>query len=242
MRLRKLNDEGLTRFEAWLAEGAPGEVPIDLVRGQTTSSALQQEITVSQKVFQDRYEFGKYLVETLAPLDAVSLSNDRLLWATLALIWFDQLCPPFSVGGRRLEKSYRYIPSSDYRSYYRHLVRSPWKLVADHGENARLFLLPTVDGPSPLRRHGEILEQLGGRQSVLRSQAVISEANRLYASPVTGRPRKGVAGRGAGTVNRLGLVLRQLALTFDVEALEDGNLLKILPVEFDRWKDVPTTA
>jgi len=47
-------------------------------------------------------------------------------------------------------------------------------------------LLPPQDQSYSLRRHGEILEQLGGRQSVLRSRPLIAEAYRLYASRLTG--------------------------------------------------------
>ena len=171
----------------------------------------------------------------LAALDAARISNDRHLWSGLTLVWFDQLCPPLSTG-RKVRQTYRYILSSDYRHYYRHLVRSPWQLVRDHGENAKLLLLPSVDNPYPLRVHGDVLEQLGGRQSVLRSQPLISEANRLYADPRTGRPRKGVAGSIGGSVRRLALVLRQFDLTFDIEKMPEGRLSAILPKEFDRWK------
>ncbi len=236
MRLRELNQEGVDRFEAWLADGALGETPLYLTTDSTTSTPVTELIDLSPQIFADRYHFGKYLVDILAPLDSLQLSTDRRLWTTLALIWLDQLCPRLTNGTRKLDQSYRYVLSADYRHYYRHLVRSPWQLVKDHGENAKFLLLPTADSPHPLRRHGEILEQLGGRQSVLRSQSVVAEASRLYSNPKTGRPRKGVAGNGRGSVRRLALVLRQLDLTFDVEAMDDGKLLSILPTEFDRWK------
>jgi hypothetical protein len=106
--------------------------------------------------------------------------------------------------------------------------------------NAKLLLLQSADNPYPLRVHGDILEQLGGRQSVLRSQSLISEANQLYADPKTGRPRRGVAGNIGGSVRRLALVLRQFDLTFDVEKMPVGRLSEILPREFDRWKVAAT--
>ncbi|GGJ52778.1 hypothetical protein CDQ92_15175 [Sphingopyxis bauzanensis] len=170
----------------------------------------------------DRQELGAYLVQLLEPLGPVKLSADRSLWTWLALYWFDPICPPLA-GGRKPDKSYRYVLSTDYRHYYRHLVRSPWQLVRDHGDNAKFLLLPPQDQPYPLRRHGEILEQLGGRQSALRSQPLIAEANRLYASRLTGRPRKGVSDNGRGSVRRLALVLRQIDLTFDVERMGMDN-------------------
>lgn len=235
-RLRRLNEAGIDAFEEWLLGGAEGDAPRELLTSGKTSDSLEPQINVKQGPFRERQELGAYLVQLLEPLDPVKLSADRGLWTWLALYWFDLICPPLA-GGRKPDKSYRYVLSTDYRHYYRHLVRSPWQLVRDHGDNAKLLLLPPQDQPYPLRRHGEILEQLGGRQSVLRSQPLIAEANRLYASRLTGRPRKGVSGNGRGSVRRLALVLRQFDLTFDVERMGDGQLIAILPGEFDRWQE-----
>lgn len=243
MRLRKLNTEGLNRFEEWLADGAPGETPLALAKESTTSVPIPYEINLSLDKFSDRFVFGKYLVDALAPLDSLQLSSDRALWTTLALIWFDQICPNFANGGRRLVRDYHYILSTNYRHYYRHLVRSPWQLVRDNGEAAKFLLLPRIDNPYPLMRHGELIEQISGRQSVLRNRSIISAASQLYSDPKSGRPFRGVAGRGRGSVNRFGMVLKQLDLTFDIEGMKNGKLLGILPTEFDRWKgEIKSTA
>jgi hypothetical protein len=236
--LRKLNEDGLAAFEEWLAAGGEGKPPMELLTGQTTSSPVPG-VSYSKPAVSDRYVFGQYLVELLSPLNAAELSADRLLWSSLALLWFDYLSPPFS-NGRKLEKMYRYVLSTDYRHYYRHLVRSPWQLVRDHGLNARLLLLPSTERPHPLRIHGEVLEQLGGRQSVLRSKSIIAEANLLFADPATGRPKPRVASKNiGGTVRRLGMVLRQFDLTFDVEDMPAHGLVDLLPQEFSRWKEAP---
>lgn len=233
--LRKLNDEGLAEFEMWIAAGGAGRPPLELLTSQVTSVPVPG-ITADMPVVTDRYAFGQYLVQFLEPLNPADLSADRHLWSSLALLWFDHLCPPLG-SGRKIEKLYRYVLSTDYRHYYRHLVRSPWQLVRDHGPNARLLLLSTADRPHPLRIHGEILEQLGGRQGVLRSKSIIAEANLLFADPVTGRPKPRVASKNVGgTVRRLGMVLRQLDLTFDVDDMPDHGLIDLLPREFDRWK------
>jgi hypothetical protein len=231
---RKLNDEGLDEFESWLAAGASGPAPLELIQSPSTSMPVPG-LTVGQPKLADRYALGLWLNEVLAGISSVEVSSDRHLWTSLALLLFDQVCPPLA-GGRRVGKMYRYVLSTDYRHYYRHLIRTPWQLVRDHGENARLLLLPTSDQPYPLRIHGDVLEQLAGRASVLRSKSLIAEANRLYGDPKTGRPRPRVAlkNRG-GTVRRLGAVLRQFDLTYDVEDLDSGVLISLLPREFDNW-------
>ena len=114
---------------------------------------------------------------------------------------------------------YRYILSSDYRYYYRHLVRSPWQLVRQHGKFAQLLLIAPQKQDFPLSVHGEILEQFGGRQQVLSSRPIVEAAFKMYFDTSTNRPRRGVAGSGRGSARRFGLVLRQLDLTYDSEAI-----------------------
>jgi hypothetical protein len=233
---RKLNEEGMRRFAEWLTNNAEENAPLHLLTDPETSDPMDKTLYPAVRAFSDRYEFGQYLIELLAPFDPATISNDRGLWTALAITWFDQLCPPSANGKRKVEKDYRYILSADYRHYYRHLVRSPWQLVRDHGEHARFLLLAPTSSEHPLRRHGEVLEQLGGRQFVLGSRPVIAEASRLYSDPLTGRPLRGVSGSGKGSVRRLALVLQQFDLTFDPESMIPGQLIKLLPKEFSRWK------
>ena len=238
-RIRRLNDEGVARFRDWLIDGAPGDVPLALLENPETSEPLPNAILAGTGIFANRYLFGVYLNTLLAGLEAHVIASDRNFWTSLALLWFDQLCPPNANGMRQVDKEYRYILSSDYRHYYRHLVRSPWSLVRLHRENARLLLISPKEQKHPLSVHGEILEQIGGRQQVLGSRLIIEAASRLYFDATAGRPRTGVAGSLGGSVRRFGLVLRQLDLTYDPECMPDAGLLSVLPGEFDRWKKKP---
>ena len=172
----------------------------------------------------------------LGQLDPAKISTDRGLWTWLALYLFDQLCPSGSDGKRKLDKHYRYLLSSDYRHYYRHLVRTPWQLCRDHGPNSRFLLLATNDGADPLRRHGDILEQLGGTQSIIRSRPIIVGGLSSISDPLSGRPKKGAAGKGGGSIRRFARVLRQLDLTFDPELMPPADLVPYYLVEFDGWK------
>jgi hypothetical protein len=234
--LRRFNETGILQFAEYLNQGAIGAPPLQLLSHPDTSEPLAVPIKMVQRNYPNRYEFGRDLAMRLGSLDSATISNDRGLWTWLALYMFEQLCPPGKEGKRKLDKQYRYILSSDYRHYYRHLVRTPWQLSRDHGPNSRFLLLATNDGPDPLRRHGDILEQLGGTQSIIRSRPIIAEACRLYSDPISGRPRRGVAGKGGGSVRRFARVLRQLDLTFDPEFMPPGGLSSVLPVEFDGWK------
>jgi hypothetical protein len=234
--LRRLNETGIAQFAEYLNEGAIGAQPLHLLSHPDTSEPLSVSVKLLQRKYSNRYEFGRDLTMQLGSLDPATISNDRGLWTWLALHLFDQLCPLGPDGKRKLDKHYRYVLSSDYRHYYRHLVRTPWQLNRDHGPNSRFLLLATNEGADPLRRHGDILEQLGGTQSIIRSRPIITEASRLYSDPLSGRPRKGAAGKGGGSIRRFARVLRQLDLTFDPEFMPPGSLSAILPVEFDGWK------
>ena len=235
--LRKLNEKGLSAFAQWIETGAEGPVPIALLSDPETSDRLPSAIYPTRAHFADRLELGYYLVDLLTDTDTRQFSRDIGFWSALALNWFDLLCPANGDGKREPDRLYRYILSANFQTYYRHLVRSPWQLVRDHGDNARFMLVRPRIVEHPLSVHGEILEQFGGRQRVLGSKPIIRAANLLYTDPETGRPRKGVAGSGPGASLRFGKVLRQLDLTYDPELMTPDQLIEILPPEFKKWKD-----
>ena len=232
---RILNDAGLEEFRAYIASGASGDIPTALLRNRETSSTSPATILIKRNSFGNRFELGQYLVQVLSSLDQARLANDRHIWSSLALQWFDLLCPVKGNGKRDVKEEYRYILSRDYRHFYRHLVRSPWQLVRDHGEHSRFLLISPRHSDHPLSVHGEILEQIGSRQQVLSSRSVIAAANSLYFDFDKSRPKTGAAGSGRGSARRLGLVLRQLDLTFDAEGMPETALFDVLPEEFERW-------
>ncbi len=235
-RLRRLNEEGMRRFTQFVSEGASAPAPLQLLTDPATSEPLKTVIYLGSASFANRYDFGIYLRTLLKDLDSTAIANDRGFWSALGLYWFDRLCPPNASGDRKVEKEYRYILSNDYRHYYRHLVRTPWKLVQDHRENSRFLLISPREQTNPLGIHGEILEQFGGRQQVLASKPIVAAASKMFLDPKTGKPRTGVAGSGRGSARRFGMVLRQYELTYDPESMIDGALVEVLPAEFDRWK------
>lgn len=241
-KLRKLNDEGMHRFGEYIAAGASGPAPLELLSDPQTSEPLSKEVIPGSGLFVNRYEFGIYLNTLLRDLDPAVIANDAGLWSALALFWFDRLCPTTAGGNRTTREQYRYILSTDYRHYYRHLVRSPWQLVRDHRINSQFLLIAPREQQDPLSVHGEILEQFGGRQQVLASKSIIQAANRMYFDQQKQRPRTGVAGSGRGSARRFGMVLRQLDLTYDPACMADISLIAVLPDEFEKWRSLAGIA
>jgi hypothetical protein len=234
--LRRLNSEGMRIFNEYILSGAQGDAPRALLESSATSEALSSSVSITDKPFKDRYEFGLYLHSLLSGFDTATITGDRNFWTSLALVWFDRVCPKDSMGNREVGEPYRYILSDNYRNYYRHLIRSPWYLIQQHGSNARFLLIAPKQSEYPLSVNGEIIEQFGGRQQVLASKPIIAAANMMYLDPASGRPRRGVAGSGRGSARRFGVVLRQLELTYDAGAMTEAGLIDILPTEFDTWK------
>lgn len=235
-KFRKLNEAGIAAFRDYVRDGAEAPSPVHLLEDPRTSAPFPINIQHNIVQFDDRYKFGVYLNTLLKEADPAAISGDVGLWSALALQWFDLLCPTDSSGNRSPKQDYLYVLSSDYRHYYRHLVRSPWQLVKDHGDASRFLLISPRKQPHPLSVHGEILEQFGGRQQVLGSRPIIKAANKLYFDTQNSRPRTGVAGNGQGSARRFGLVLRQLDLTYDPEYMSDNAFIDILPDEFEKWR------
>ena len=242
--MRRLNSKGIADFQRWIEDGASGDIPTDFLNDPERSEPHQSKIEIDNgAAFPDRYALGVYLTGVLFEENHASLELDRGFWSAMALAFFNQLCPVDGHGRRKPLKHWHYVLSGNFRHHYRHLLRSPWQLCRDHGENARFLLLATNEAQDRLGRHGDILEQFGGRQAALRSAVLVREAADLYSDPETGRPKRGVAGNRGGSVRRLGMVLRQLDLTYDFESMGGGALINILPAEFNRWKiKTPETA
>jgi hypothetical protein len=239
--VRRLLPSGAERFREFIAAARGGSAvspPVELLHDPATSEPLGVGVRIENRKFSDRYEFGSYLLDALAVLERRQISRDAGLWTWLALYFVDQLCPPRSDGTREPLSDQAYVLPEKYnfRTYYRHLVRTPWLVCADHGEYARVLLIPASDpAESPLSVRGEIVEQLASRQAVLGSRTIIRAVHEMYFDPVRGRPRRGAAGQKGGSPRRLALVLQQLDLTFDLNACSESRVIELLPREFDRW-------
>jgi hypothetical protein len=227
---------GLGEFVKWIRSGAPGILPIELLDNSSFAERLPGEIAMPTAHFLDRYEFGVALVQLLDSQDQQTVSFDQGLWSWLAAFFFEQLCPRDDDGKRALRKDYVYA-LSESRTYYRHLVRTPWFLVKTHGERCRFLLVTRAGDPAPLSRQSYLLDQLAARQFVISSPSLIGVAARLYSDQRTGQPTRGAGARGSGSPGRLALIANQLSLTYDIHDMPVDRLMKILPEEFGaRWR------
>lgn len=234
--LRVLNDEGIREFAEFLSAtraGAEPSVPLHLLSDGRTSDPFNARVEVAPRVFASRYDFGLYLVEVLSGCEARAISLDHRLWTWLALYYFDYLCPVSAETGQRavLENAvYVLSPQFSFQRYYRHLVRSPWLAVKEHGNFAKVLLISSGRGT-----RSDVAEQLGAYQDLFANRSLIEAAYRMYFDEASNKLRRGSGGKGSGSPRRLATVARQLTLTYDLADCSASQLMSLLPPEFRRW-------
>lgn len=231
LRLSRFTPRGIDEFGKWIALGAPGMVPLGLLSDPEYAVPQENGIGIAPQPFASRYDFGRYLADALQPLAQHAIAYDRALWSWLAAAFFEQIAPRNAQGSRQLRRPYVYVPE-DSRKYYRHLVRTPWYLVATHGERCRYLLLPEPGDDAPLSRQRSLLETLAARQFLIASPTLIEAAGRLYVDARTGAPKRGFASKRGGSPARLALIANQLSLTHDIHTMPVERFLDLLPEEF----------
>jgi len=234
--IRVLTDRGMELFRNYILElkDAPQKPPpINRLSQKPWSSEFSTHIEVESLSVTTRMQLGKYLVELfqVKGVDRRDILNNPGMWSWLALLWFDNLCPVQSDGARKVRETSRYVCSSHYTDYYRHLVAASWDIYYLYREISRLFLW------TPLYIHNDFIEQLASRQSIITNKALIEVFDRLYWDLKLGRPKSGAQSRDKlGNFRRLQSFIQQVELTYDLHAMSVGEIIALLPSEYDPWK------
>ena len=231
--LRRLTDRGIRAFESYLGEIRAGATFHDhpaILYVDEFSTPVMPSIPIELKRFRTKYDAASYLVDLLAPIDSPALAGDLGLWSWLALFYFDQLSPVGSTGRRAPRQNYHYIPGGSGWTRERHLLAGPYKLVRQHGENARVLLYP------PPHEHGTFIYQLATRQELVSNRGLIEAITLLYWNPRTKRPKRGAASpSNPGNLRRFIAVMQQLDFNYDLYGMTAAELMAMLPGEFEAW-------
>lgn len=239
MKIYRLTDAGRERYRSWLDQRSQGEVPpTDLLSGSLfTELAFDVEIDL-ERIFETRFEFGKFTVELLAHEDAKALLSQKNdgLWDWLTIAYFAQF-------GKKVSRPWHYTVTRRGHSgslAYRHLARTAFEMYWRHGQASLVML--HVD----MSTWGDLAEQLTSRQNVAYHRGYIQTANALYLSD--GKLRRGAASRvrpikkrkpgetiGKGGVARLALAVRRLCRTYDTHVLATADMIDLLPKEFQNF-------
>lgn len=232
MNLRRFNDEGLARFDAYLSSLRSDpkiDPPYELLEEDETSEAVA-DVEVEDLELSTRMEAGEYLHSLIDAAGLVDAASDRKLWAWLSLWFFESVCPYDGNGKRKAGARVRYVPDvGNYLRYYRHLLAGSWRIFRIHRDDpeaARVILC------QPLHMPGDIVEQIASRQELVTNRLFLAAATRLFIDPSTESPKTGASAKA----RRLAIFCDQLDVTWDLYAMTPDDVFVKLPKEYDRFR------
>ena len=176
-------------------------------------------------------EMARAVLGSIGGMSLSDLLPQAGLWAWLTFILRDQLFKCDARGKRKVGEIHRWYPSdpNDWQKGQRHLLRMPVQLLYSLGDDADHLL---CGHPSVLP---EIREQLTSQQDMF-NQTFQHVARNLYYDVTSGKLKRGAGGKGGGSPRRLAKVRQQLDVTWDFEDLDCEKIIKMLPREFERFK------
>lgn len=240
IRVRRLTDEGLRRFGAFLDSfDTDGPRPLsdlpELLRAADATEHVPNVVQVDERqVFARRYDLAEYLHRHVPGLGLADPTRDAGLWAWLAALWFEQLAPPTRTG-RKIGERARWVPDiGNARRTYRHLVLGPYELYRANADDPSRALCVLI---APPHTPGEMVGQFAAKEDIANAKAVLAVATRLYIDLATQKPKRGAGGSAAGSPRRFNAVLGQFDRTYDLQSISGADLLALLPKEFSRFRD-----
>lgn len=244
LNLRSFTDQGLDKAEQVLADLTAGyTVDIDnFVLDDSLTVVHDSMPTLHRRSFNSRFEAGKYFNEFLAPYEAgiADIERNRGLWTWLAFCWLDLLAPVQGDGSRKIGEWRRWILSTD-RRHYRHLLATPYRIYRTHADDPSLVLMVLC---GPVETPGNITEQIASRADIVKSRNIMEALTGMYYAPVLTSATEDLKASKMGQLRdgaptsaaRLGKVLGQFYLTWDMFAMEPERIVTMLPSEFDEFK------
>lgn len=237
-QLRRLNQQGMESFRGWLDtnRGFTAEsLPTELIGGLALTEVVPGGCDMPDSAqFATKREAAQLLHKLLDPLRLADVHSDAGLWSWLAAFYFDSLTVPAGGGRRKIlaHAHYAFDPANSKRRY-RHLLHTPFQLLAELPDHNRLYL------DADVQVHGDLVEQTMGRLYVLRLPGVRAALDRLYFDKSTGRIKRGTMSSGkpkrGDLRHRLPVRIRQLERTYDLAALNGDQLIALLGQEFEVW-------
>lgn len=238
MNIRRLNEEGLTRYDKYLdslVTKNPIMFPESLLSDERYSCELYPFVNIDKPDFTNRFHFAKYLYEKLKDMEIQNIEKDSGLWAWLSLFYFDQLCRPNKKNERRPGERGRWIIRK-YTLYFftLHLVCGPFLIYKMHSDNpARVKALLC----GPLNESSKVYLEIVKNKRLITCPPIIESITSLYLDPKENNLKKGAAGIDKpGGVYRLSRVLSQFDCNWDFHSMNVEDIFSLLPKEFNRFK------
>ncbi len=240
--VRKFTEHGIREFELMLTRFR-GEKKIsddelqNLVFDDLFTSVFEDAEPFILDTDNNKYKIAKVISESLKLSNRPELDKDKGLWTWLSALLMARLVKVNTKTNELIfsEDNSLYIYDPSYNRYYRHLIAFPCLIYTRVGEvGVKIFLRGLIN------ERGELVEQLGANQELQRNHGVIEAATLLYYDETSGKIKKGAAGKATtktgGQAHRLRGILKQFTLTYDLSVMNGGQIIELLPREFDRWK------
>ncbi|MDE2940648.1 MAG: hypothetical protein OXR67_17275 [Chloroflexota bacterium] len=240
--IRQMNAKGITASKAYLANLRAGQVdapfPDYALSDAKYSDVLEPAVIIEARSFANRREAGEYLSEKLAHFPIEEVQQNYGLWSWLGMFYFNSIVNQDDSGnpdlGRDSDAAYVLDPASPGWGDNRHRLLMAYETYTFHGEDAWFML------DQPVNSADQLTNRLSGKPTIFRSRGIVKLAHVLYTDPSTRRRKRGFGGggqnqRSPGNLMRFIDVLDQLYMTYDVYGMTAEELMKLLPVEFDRW-------
>ena len=239
--VRALNEQGISKFSriSWGPDGTPADPPSGILYDDKYSYPFVFEdgktrLIDPESEFKSHLDLAKTIDSCIGPhINISQLKGERGLWSWFSLLFYDQLRSKKD-GLWKGAAMPRFIPSGTSNSYYRHNVFSPYHTLNTHGvDNGAAFLVAAKD----VSVWPEFNEQIFSTSGLASSKAIIAALTRLYFDQSTGELKSGASSKERpGTSRRFRTVYWQLYETYDLRSMTPEQILDVLPVEFNRFK------
>ncbi|VXC60172.1 conserved hypothetical protein [Burkholderia sp. 8Y] len=232
----RMTERGKLRFMAFLdslkTTGQPQPFPHELLTPELSEVIGGDTAMLDGLNLDDKLATARALNDIVASLELSSAERDWGFWTWCAAYLFDRLCKKY--GGRYApgETAIWIAEPDNWQRYYRHYLASIWRVYAAHREK-RKELVVLLNGP--VNTPGELWGQVAATQTLITNPSMIDAVHHLFWDKERLARKRGA---GGGSARRLTKVLRQFELTYDFVAMTGDQIVRLLPSEFDRFKEL----
>lgn len=179
----------------------------------------------------DKLATARALNDIINRLNLESAENDIGFWVWCSAYLFEKLCKKKNNKKTPGEVAI-WVPQYSWRRYYRHYLCSIWRVYLAHNGNEKA-LKTLLFGP--VNTPGELWGQIAATQSLIINPSVLDAIYHLFWDKSKNKRKVGAGGESA---RRLTAVLGQFACTWDLFSQSSEQIVEMLPVEFDRFKEL----
>ncbi|MDA6067720.1 hypothetical protein OH214_11295 [Idiomarina abyssalis] len=235
MKICRLTETGVERFIQYLDSlktDHPQEFPQALMLPSEYAVEIGGDtVWLDTLDLNDRLKTAKGLDEMVRNLGLQSAERDKGFWTWCSAYLFDRLCKRSSGRYKPGEVAIWVAEPDNYKRYYRHYLASIWQVYTAH-KDIEDQLVVLLNGP--VNTPGELWAQIAANQKLITNRSLIGAIFHLFWDKKNNERKRGTGGISP---RRLSQVLRQFERTYDFYAMTPDDLVRLLPREFDRFKE-----